>query len=377
MPRYDALFVASLVIQAGLLLFRLETVQEAKVILAFHLVGTVMEVFKTSVGSWHYPEFSYLKIGHVPLFTGFMYAAIGSYLFRIWRLFRFHFERHPPLSALVALSVGIYANFFTDHWGLDLRLFLLIVTAALFSRTTIYFTVWESRRHMPLLLGFALVALFIWFGENIGTASGIWLYPSQTRVWVMVSPAKLTSWFLLMLISYTMVAVATARWRGADEVWSSNLPDVRGDLVNRASRIAKRLIPAAVVAVCGLVWRLAPLGLPHFWLNYGGSALWGAMVSFIISAFRYDTQRSWPTPAIAAAIALAAELFRLYHAPSLDAFRATLPGALLLGRIFNPWNIVAYWAGIAIATALHSAFGLGTPSTDVSGRTQPAARPTS
>lgn len=64
---------------------------------------------------------------------------------------------------------------------------------------------------MPLLLGFFLVALFIWFGENLGTASHTWLYPAQARAWTMVSPAKLTSWFLLMLVSYTMVAVTMLR----------------------------------------------------------------------------------------------------------------------------------------------------------------------
>ncbi|WP_393981648.1 hypothetical protein [Xanthobacter agilis] len=31
----------------------------------------------------------------------------------------------------------------------------------------------------------------------------------------------------------------------------------------------------------------------------------------------------------------------------------TLAGALLLGRIFNPWNIVAYGLGIALALPLH------------------------
>ena len=56
---------------------------------------------------------------------------------------------------------------------------------------------------MPLLLGFALVALFIWFAENIGTAMGVWLYPGQLVHWSLVPVAKLTSWFLLMIVSYT------------------------------------------------------------------------------------------------------------------------------------------------------------------------------
>lgn len=211
LARYDALVIASLLLQLLLLACRLETLEEARVIFAFHLVGTVMELFKTAVGSWQYPEASYLRIGHVPLFTGFMYGSVGSYLFRVWRLFDFQFTRHPPLPALAALSIAVYANFFADHWGVDFRIVLLVAAAALFARTTIYFKVWTVQRRMPLLLGFSLVALFIWFGENISTLSGIWLYPNQMKVWAPVPASKLASWFLLMLISYTMVALANAR----------------------------------------------------------------------------------------------------------------------------------------------------------------------
>ena len=211
LARYDASVIASLLLQLLLLAGRLETLEEARVIFAFHLVGTAMELFKTSVGSWQYPEASYLRIGHVPLFTGFMYGSVGSYLFRVWRLFDFQFTRHPPLPALAALSIAIYGNFFADHWGADFRIVLLVATAALFARTTIYFKVWKSYRRMPLLLGFALVALFIWFGENLGTFSGTWRYPNQMKVWAPVPASKLASWFLLMLISYTMVALANAR----------------------------------------------------------------------------------------------------------------------------------------------------------------------
>lgn len=110
---------------------------------------------------------------------------------------------------------------------------------------------------------------------------------------------------------------------------------------------------ALIVMICGLVWRLVPMGLPGFFLNYGGGVLWGAMVLLIVGAFLGEAERWWVTPVAAAAIALAAELFRLYHTPALDAFRTTLAGALLFGRIFNPWNVAAYWLGIALALPLH------------------------
>lgn len=206
LARYDFLFIAAILIQGGLIAARLETLEEARVILLFHVVGTAMEIFKTSVGSWTYPEIALLKIGGAPLFAGFMYAAVGSYLARVWRLFDFRFTQHPPVWATILLSMGIYLNFFAHHYIPDFRIVLLAFTALLFGRTTVYFKVWRVHRRMPLLLGFILVSLFIWFAENIGTITGAWLYPHQMKGWSMVPFAKLGAWFLLMIISYVMIA---------------------------------------------------------------------------------------------------------------------------------------------------------------------------
>jgi len=169
-----------------------------------------MEIFKTSVGSWIYPEPNFFRIAGVPLFSGFMYSCIGSYICRAWRLFDFRFSNHPPRRRLIALCVAIYANFFIDHFGLDFRWPLFAAAALMFGRTTIYFKVWQVYRSMPLLLGFVLVSLFIWFSENIGTFTRTWLYPSQHQGWSAVPVAKLGSWFLLMIISYTLVSLINA-----------------------------------------------------------------------------------------------------------------------------------------------------------------------
>jgi uncharacterized membrane protein YoaT (DUF817 family) len=206
LSRYDFLFLSALGIQVAMLLFRLETLEEAKVILLFHVVGTIMEVFKTSVGSWIYPEDAFFRIGGVPLFSGFMYASIGSYIARSWRLFDFEFTRHPPLWAVYLLSVGIYVNFFAHHYATDIRIGLFTATAGLFGGSWIHYRIWHARRRMPLLLGLFFVSLFIWIAENIGTLTRTWLYPSQVNAWVMVSIGKLSSWFLLLIISYVMVA---------------------------------------------------------------------------------------------------------------------------------------------------------------------------
>ena len=207
LTRYDFLFLAAVTLQAGLLATQLETFEEAKVIAAYHVVGTVMEIFKTSVGSWIYPEDCFFRIAGVPLFSGFMYSCIGSYLCRAWTLFHFEFKAHPSLPWLVALSVAIYVNFFAHHYVADIRWALFIAAGLLFARTRVYFLNWRDHRWMPLLLGLVLVTTFIWFAENVGTFTKTWLYPNQRAAWSMVSLGKFGSWFLLLIISYTLVAL--------------------------------------------------------------------------------------------------------------------------------------------------------------------------
>ena len=208
LARYDFLVLAAVAIQVAMLAFKLETWEEAKVILVFHVVGTAMEIFKTSVGSWIYPEASLLRIGGVPLFTGFMYAAIGSYIARCWRLFDFRFTRHPPLWALSLLAHGHLRQLLRPPLSARrARSPLFALTALLFGRCWVHFKVWRVHRRMPLLLGFGLVALFIWLAENIGTFTAAWMYPSQRLGWSLVSLGKLGAWFLLMIVSYALVAL--------------------------------------------------------------------------------------------------------------------------------------------------------------------------
>jgi uncharacterized protein DUF2809 len=105
-----------------------------------------------------------------------------------------------------------------------------------------------------------------------------------------------------------------------------------------------------VIVVSGLALRGFgfSLGLSAFVVKYGGSVLWAAMVFFLVAMAASHASRL-SVALISAAIAVGVELFRLVHAPWLDAFRLTLPGALLLGRIFSPWNMLAYGVGIVLA----------------------------
>lgn len=204
--RYDLLLLVAIFTQVALLAFRLERIEEAKVILIFHVVATVMELFKTAKGSWVYPEANVIRIAGVPLFSGFLYSAVGSYIARCWRLFDFRFSRYPNVRWTWVLALLIYVNFFAHHYVFDLRYVLFALAAAVYGRTVIHFTVDRVPRHMPLLLGFFLVSLFIWIAENIGSFSAIWLYPHQLKAWSPVTWGKLGSWFLLMIISFVLVS---------------------------------------------------------------------------------------------------------------------------------------------------------------------------
>jgi uncharacterized membrane protein YoaT (DUF817 family) len=205
--RYDFLLLVALATQGALLALKMERIEEAKVILIFHVVATLMELFKTAKGSWIYPEANLIRIAGVPLFSGFMYSAVGSYIARCWRLFDFRFTNYPPPWTTWLLAILIYVNFFTHHYVVDLRYGLFAFAVLIWGRTIIHFTIDEIPRRMPLLLGFFLVSLFIWFAENISSFSAVWLYPHQLKAWAPVGIAKLGSWFLLMIISFVLVAL--------------------------------------------------------------------------------------------------------------------------------------------------------------------------
>jgi hypothetical protein len=125
--RYDALFLFAIATQAVFLWKKLETWEEARVILLFHLTGTAMEWFKVDAGSWAYPEPGIFKLMGVPLFSGFMYAAVGSYMARVIRVFDMQFAPYPRFPLTVLLAAAIYVNFFattscpTSGWPFSWR----------------------------------------------------------------------------------------------------------------------------------------------------------------------------------------------------------------------------------------------------------------
>jgi uncharacterized membrane protein YoaT (DUF817 family) len=207
-PRYDALLIIAIAIQVWMVWTKLETLDELKAISLFHVVGFALEVFKTSgsIQSWSYPDFAYTKILGVPLFSGFMYAAVGSYIIQAWRLLELRITHYPPYWMASLIALLIYANFFTHHYIGDYRWYLAACALGLYARTTVIFKPYDRERAMPLFLAFILIGFFIWLAENISTFFGIWRYPNQLGAWSTVHLGKWSSWSLLAIMTFTIVA---------------------------------------------------------------------------------------------------------------------------------------------------------------------------
>jgi uncharacterized membrane protein YoaT (DUF817 family) len=191
--------------QAIMYFTKVETKDELLVITLFHLLGLVMEIFKVHAGSWSYPEESYTKVLGVPLYSGFMYASVASYICQAWRRFDLKITGWPGDVPALLVSGIIYLNFFTHHFIYDLRYVLILALIIVFFRTKVFYTPQRVIRKMPLVLSFLLIAFFVWIAENVATFFGAWKYAYQHDNWHMVSSGKITSWFLLIVISVIIV----------------------------------------------------------------------------------------------------------------------------------------------------------------------------
>lgn len=209
--RYDLLLLICLGVQVMLWKLGWETTEELKLTAWFHVLGLILEIFKTSHGSWSYPNPGVLSIAGVPLFSGFMYSSVASYITQAWRRLKLSYQNPPSTRLCWGFAVLIYLNFFTLHYMIDLRWILMAAILVVYLRTVMSFEVAERRLAMPLPLAFALIGFFIFIAENLATALGAWAYPYQIAAWSPVHVAKISSWSLLVIVSFTVVSEALGR----------------------------------------------------------------------------------------------------------------------------------------------------------------------
>jgi uncharacterized membrane protein YoaT (DUF817 family) len=205
LAQYDALLIYVVALTAAFYFTGWETGREVGVIAAFHVLGLALEIYKVRAGSWTYPGAGVTKVAGVPLYAGFMYAAVGSYICQAWRRMHLRVTGYRPLP-LTILAVALYANFYTHHFWPDARWALAVLMLVELRSTWVYFSLGRDRFRLPLWLSFIAIGAMVWVAENAGTFLGAWRYPSQMDVWEIVHVGKLGSWALLVSLSFVLVA---------------------------------------------------------------------------------------------------------------------------------------------------------------------------
>lgn len=247
LPRYDLLLAGCLLLTAGLWAAGVETGREVAVVGLFHLVGIALELFKVRAGSWSYPEPAYSKVGGVPLYAGFMYAAVGSFLCQAWRRFDLVLHDHRPVATPLAAAAA-YANFFTHHWLPDLRVPAALALLATTRRTQLSYRVGGPRRRVALPVTFVIGGAGLWLAENAATFLGAWRYPDQADVWHVVHVSRAGSWALLVSVSFVLVAaLKRLHWRcRGDEPSDFGTPAPVRASIDSTSPVDRRTRPQVV-----------------------------------------------------------------------------------------------------------------------------------
>ncbi len=204
----DFMFICVILIQTILIISKYESRTECKVILIYHLLGFGMEAFKThpAIASRSYQYVGFFSLLWVPLYSGFMYSAIGSFLFQSIHRLKLKFINFPPFHYSIPIVILIYINFFSHHFVSDIRYFLFLLILGVAYKTYSYFEIDKEIYRMHSLLAIFLASLCIWIAENIATLLWARVYPNQQLWRHIVSFHKIGSRFLLFTLSTVIVS---------------------------------------------------------------------------------------------------------------------------------------------------------------------------
>ena len=122
-------------------------------------------------------------------------------------------------------------------------------------------------------------------------------------------------------------------------------------LRTQARSTAHGLLLVVVTVALGLASRRYPAVFPAFIALYAGDVLWASMVFWLLTLLRPNSDGR-QLAALAFMIAVTVEVSQRYHAPWLDALRASTLGALALGQGFSWSDIACYLAGVILAAVI-------------------------
>lgn len=118
----------------------------------------------------------------------------------------------------------------------------------------------------------------------------------------------------------------------------------------------KYLLLTLVVIVLGLLSRKTGVCTSDFVKMYVGDVLWATMVYFGCR-FLFVNWSKRVSVGIALVFSYLVEVSQLYHAPWIDAIRATTFGGLVLGFGFLWSDIVCYTVGVTLGVVVDVLLG--------------------
>ncbi len=102
-----------------------------------------------------------------------------------------------------------------------------------------------------------------------------------------------------------------------------------------------------VVVFIGLSSRKFPQLFPGFVATYAGDTLW-AMNVFLLLCFFFPKIAGFRAALAALSFSFLIEISQFYHAPWIDAIRATTLGGLVLGYTFVWRDLLCYTVGVGM-----------------------------
>src|SRR6266496_250381 len=149
--------------------------------------------------------------------------------------------------------------------------------------------------------------------------------------------------------------------------WSSSDPKVPPHVPPPPRSRVLSAVAMGLVIAAGLALRARMIPLPAFVIKYGGGALWALMV-FCGVGFLFRRVSTLRVGLIAICISCVVEFSQLYHAPWIDAVRATRLGGLALGATFNWPDFIAYAVGVGVGALVETIVRRGSqPQMDTDG----------
>lgn len=162
MARDDILLILAISIQAWMVKSKLLQDNELKILPLCYLFGWMLEYFNhtTPIN----PSLAVSSIHGIPLVTGFIYVAIGSYILQAWRLFSVRIRHYPPYWMAGCLTVLIYINLCTTQ---NYTGYLTACALGLYAPSIIRFKSHTQERQAPLLVSTLLIEGVSYLAESI------------------------------------------------------------------------------------------------------------------------------------------------------------------------------------------------------------------